>query len=190
MTNECRFFGEVNIFGIAPKTLYEVRELIEETKKDREDAWDRIKMMICCNDPRTIVLSEDEKDVSPMERIKEIIDNCKEIIELNDDRLMKLRILEENWDKCHQEGLAIPVPPSLEDKFFYDGDWVETIEQPSRKQIFEEMSQDTMDIFFNTYKPKNLSDIRTHLSRDLYPREENYFRLKIDANGKGEMEDK
>lgn len=186
MTVECAFYGEVDIFGIAPRSIYELNDAIEETKKDMQDAWDRINSFVYCNDIRTLMSDDEER--SPIEFAKEVIDNCRETIALNQDRLTRLEILKENWDSCHttakdEDGrnvsLAIPIPEELMHKSFYEGDYIETVEVPTQRQAVEQMTVEVMDIIFNTYNIKDLDEVKKIIERDLYAPEAEYFKKLI-----------
>lgn len=198
---DCGFMGEVVIYGIAPKTLGELNDIIEETKKDKNDAWERVLSFVYCNDIRTLMPADEER--SPIEFAKEVIDDCRETIMLNEDRLTRLEILRDNWDKCHVKGkdedgreteLAIPIPEELRDKCFYEGDYIPTVEQPTEKQMVEEMPKDVMDLIINSFLPKGLtadeavawiSKESCH-GRTLYPNEEKYIRSKVNGGQEGD----
>lgn len=107
--------------------ISQVDSRIDEVKKDMQDAENRLAQLVFMTEPNKFYT---EGDV--MYQIENDVRECIDVIKANQYELVKLEILKENWEYCHNDkGLAISPPENISyDTAYLDGDYIRSTRNP------------------------------------------------------------
>jgi hypothetical protein len=135
MSWQTDLFCNITFYRETFNSKYEVEDKIDEYNTYLEMAKNRIRNLAYITEPNKFCPSESD----PLIWISNELRDCFESIDEYNVELYKLRLLLDNWDKCHtDEGLAINPPADINwDSAFLDGDFIKTIEKPNSTDILE-----------------------------------------------------
>ena len=121
-------FCNINFHKKTYNSIYEVESEIEFLEKCIETCKNEIQNLVMITEPKKFC----EEDQDPMGWMIGIYRDDMELLEEYTIELYKLRLLYNNWDKCHDDkGLAINLPENIHyDSAFLDGNFIKTIKHP------------------------------------------------------------
>lgn len=111
--------------------LYQVQNAISETKACIDQCKKELHSLAIMTEPAKFY-NKDDYD-SPYSFIEQTFQDNIDLLEEYIVKLDNLLLLEDKWNKCHDEkGLAIPPPDNIHwDSAFLDGDFVKTVNSPN-----------------------------------------------------------
>jgi hypothetical protein len=111
---------------------YDVENKIEEETRTLNYAKNRLRNLVYMTEPNKFCPPEQDTIIF----VENEFNDTLETIEECTSNLVKLYILLDNWDYCHDKnGLAINPPDSITWKTAYlDGDFVKTVKRPDANE--------------------------------------------------------